>query len=227
MLSSLLRGDLLSFRPELTTRSISTCPQASASRGRRRASLSGQGVSDALPGGPAGMGRFYDPSAFVYAFWPMVRARRCQIIDAIRLGRLPMTLNSAGEPATIGEHAIVLGASMAGLLAARVLAGFYAAVTLVERDTLEDTAVVRRGVPQARHAHGLLMRGAQALEELFPGLNGELADDGAEVFDGTDLSKLYFSMNGHLAVRAGSAKDLRSCSMTRPSLECHVRRRVR
>ena len=138
-----------------------------------------------------------------------------------------MTLNSAGEPATLGEHAIVLGASMAGLLAARVLSDFYARVTVVERDTLDDTAAVRRGVPQGRHIHGLLMRGAQALEELLPGILDDLVDDGAAVFDGTDLSKLYFCMSGHVAVRTGAAKELRAYNVTRPLLECHVRRRVR
>jgi hypothetical protein len=60
-----------------------------------------------------------------------------------------MTLNSAGETATTGKHAIVLGASMAGLLAARVLADYYARVTVIERDTLDDTAAVRRGCGKA------------------------------------------------------------------------------
>ena len=87
---------------------------------------------------------------------------RRPIADAQR-----MTANSLAKQAQIGSHAIVLGASMAGLLAARVLADLYPRVTVVERDTLCDTATVRRGVPQGRHAHGLLMRGAQALEELF------------------------------------------------------------
>jgi NADPH-dependent 2,4-dienoyl-CoA reductase/sulfur reductase-like enzyme len=63
----------------------------------------------------------------------MVRARQCHILAAIRLGRLQMIPNSAGETTTTGEHATVLGASMAGLLAARVLADFYARVTVVER----------------------------------------------------------------------------------------------
>jgi len=138
-----------------------------------------------------------------------------------------MTANSIAKQAQIGSHAIVLGASMAGLLAARVLADFYPRVTVVERDTLCDTATVRRGVPQGRHAHGLLMRGAQALEELFPDRLDELVDGGAALFDGTDLSKLYFCMNGHLAVRVGASEGLRTYSMTRPFLECHVRRRLR
>jgi 2-polyprenyl-6-methoxyphenol hydroxylase-like FAD-dependent oxidoreductase len=82
-------------------------------------------------------------------------------------------------------------------------------------------------VPQGRHIHGLLMAGARALEELLPGILDELVDDGAAVFDGTDLSKLYFCMGGHVAVRTGAAKELRAYNVTRPFLECHVRRRVR
>jgi len=80
-----------------------------------------------------------------------------------------------GDMAKIGNHAVVLGASMAGLLAARVLSDFFETVTVVERDVLSDNAASRRGVPQGRHPHGLLTRGAQVLEELFPGLLDELA----------------------------------------------------
>lgn len=138
-----------------------------------------------------------------------------------------MTAKSTVQQAPVGEHAIVLGASMAGLLAARVLADFYTKVTVVERDALGDTVTVRKGVPQGCHTHGLLMRGAQALEELLPGLLGQLDEDGATVFDGTDLSRMYFCMNGHLAVRAGAATGLRVYTTTRPFLESHVRRRLR
>ena len=138
-----------------------------------------------------------------------------------------MTANSNAATAPIGKHAIVLGGSVAGLLAARVLADFYTTVTVVERDTLSDAAVVRRGVPQGRHTHGLLMRGAQALEELLPGILGQLGAGGATVFDGTDLSRMYFCMNGHLAVRTGAATGLRVYTTTRPFLESQVRRRLR
>ena len=74
----------------------------------------------------------------------------------------------------VGAHAVVLGASMAGLLAARVLAEFYESVTVVERDELPDAAANRRGVPQGRHAHGLLGRGSLILGDLFPGFEDEL-----------------------------------------------------
>ena len=70
----------------------------------------------------------------------------------------------------IGDRAVVLGASMAGLLAARVLADAYAQVTVVDRDELPETPTHRRGVPHGRHIHALAARGQQVLEELFPGL---------------------------------------------------------
>lgn len=128
--------------------------------------------------------------------------------------------------AKTGEHAVVLGASMAGMLAARVLAEHFAKVTLVERDVLGDSPETRRGVPQGRHTHGLLMRGAQALDELFPAFLDELVANGAPCFDGSDLSRLYFCMNGHLGVRSGSSQQIKSYGLTRPFLECHVRRRL-
>ena len=129
--------------------------------------------------------------------------------------------------AKLGEHGVVLGASMAGLVAARAPAEFFETVTVVERDALSDAAVHRRGVPQGRHIHGLLLRGARALEELFPGILDELVVAGAPSIDYRDLSKLHFDMGGHLALQSGSAEGLRAYTPSRPFLESHVRRRVR
>jgi 2-polyprenyl-6-methoxyphenol hydroxylase-like FAD-dependent oxidoreductase len=132
--------------------------------------------------------------------------------------------------AKLGEHAVVLGASMAGLVAARALAEFFETVTVVERDALSDAADHRRGVPQGRQIHGLLLSGAQALEELFPGILDELVEAGAPSMDYRDLSRLHFNMGGHLGVQSGSAdglRALRAYTPSRPFLESHVRRRVR
>jgi 2-polyprenyl-6-methoxyphenol hydroxylase-like FAD-dependent oxidoreductase len=129
--------------------------------------------------------------------------------------------------AKICNHAAVLGGSMAGLLAARALSDFFETVTVVERDVLPDSPANRRGVPQGRHPHGLLTRGAQVLEELFPGLLDELVLAGAPYFDGRDLSKLHYNLGGHRAVSTGSAQDFTAYVLTRPFLEYHVRRRVR
>src|ERR1700681_3194327 len=94
-----------------------------------------------------------------------------------------------GLMAKLGEHAVVLGASMGGLLAARVLADFYGMVTVFERDVLPHDPANRRGVPQGRHVHALLNRGAQLLDELFPGFLNELVAAGATVLDDGDPAK--------------------------------------
>src|SRR5829696_4330250 len=76
-------------------------------------------------------------------------------------------------------HVIVIGGSMAGLLAARVLADHFDRVTIVERDQLPQGPACRAGVPQSRHVHALLARGAALLEHLFPGLEGDVRAAGA------------------------------------------------
>ena len=113
------------------------------------------------------------------------------------------------------------------MLAARVLADNFDTVTVVERDVLGDAPANRRGVPQGRHLHGLLLRGAQALRRAVPGFLDELVADGAPCFDGSDLSRLYFCMNGHLGVRSGSSQKIRAYSTSRPFLEYHIRWRLR
>ncbi|WP_411113730.1 NAD(P)/FAD-dependent oxidoreductase [Streptomyces sp. 029-5] len=80
-------------------------------------------------------------------------------------------------------HAVVIGAGFTGLLTARVLAERFDRVTVLERDKLPSGAGHRSGLPQARHPHGLLARGARIVEDLFPGVRAELATQGAPVFD--------------------------------------------
>lgn len=132
--------------------------------------------------------------------------------------------------AKLGQRAVVLGASMGGMLAARVLADFYQTVTVVERDVLPNDPANRRGVPQGRHVHALLRRGGQIIDELFPGILNELVAAGAPVLDDGDLSKIWTSVGGHQLIRVGTARDQQAMTMyvpSRPLLECHVRRRLR
>jgi 2-polyprenyl-6-methoxyphenol hydroxylase-like FAD-dependent oxidoreductase len=96
----------------------------------------------------------------------------------------------------IGGQAVVLGAGMAGLLAARVLADAYQQVTVIERDPLPQMPSSRKGVPQGRHAHLLVPGGAQILGELFPGLLDGLAAGGTPVIG--DYAELRFAPGGHL-----------------------------
>ncbi|WP_326692586.1 NAD(P)/FAD-dependent oxidoreductase [Streptomyces sp. NBC_01795] len=79
--------------------------------------------------------------------------------------------------------AVVIGAGIGGLVTAAVLARRFEEVVLVERDALPPDDAHRPGVGQAQHVHGLLARGAEHLENLFPGLRAELSDAGAPVFD--------------------------------------------
>src|SRR5574341_2593054 len=81
------------------------------------------------------------------------------------------------------SSAIVLGASMSGLLAARALSPHFSRVTIVERDVLPLGAELRKGVPQAAHAHGLLASGSAQMESYFPGLLDELSAIGAPIGD--------------------------------------------
>lgn len=105
------------------------------------------------------------------------------------------------------ESAVVCGASMAGLLAARVLADFYDNVMVVERDVLPQSAIQRRGVSQGRHLHALQARGSTALAEMFPGLFDALAADGADVVDGTDPSVSLVQVGAHQLCRSGMFAD--------------------
>jgi 2-polyprenyl-6-methoxyphenol hydroxylase-like FAD-dependent oxidoreductase len=125
----------------------------------------------------------------------------------------------------VGDHAVVLGAGMAGLLAARVLADAYGRVTVMERDPLPETAENRKGVPQGRHAHLLVPQGTQILDELFPGLLDDLMAGGVPVV--RDLAEFRFSPGGHLLCLKGRPADPFICQASRPYLEGHVRARVR
>jgi 2-polyprenyl-6-methoxyphenol hydroxylase-like FAD-dependent oxidoreductase len=122
------------------------------------------------------------------------------------------------------DHAVVLGASVGGLLAARVLADAYRRVTIIERDPLPESGLDRKGVPQGRHAHGLLPRGAQILDELFPGLLAGLAADGVPVL--RTPREARFVLGGRLLCQAGEPREPLYLQ-SRPFLEGDVRDRVR
>jgi 2-polyprenyl-6-methoxyphenol hydroxylase-like FAD-dependent oxidoreductase len=81
------------------------------------------------------------------------------------------------------DHAVVLGGSLAGLLAARALAPHFDRITVLERDHFPSEAGPRVGVPQARHVHTLLIGGHAAMESLLPGFDAALAEAGAPRID--------------------------------------------
>jgi 2-polyprenyl-6-methoxyphenol hydroxylase-like FAD-dependent oxidoreductase len=123
---------------------------------------------------------------------------------------------------TFGD-AIVIGGSMAGLLAARVLSDYFTTVTVIERDEPAARPEPRRGVPQGRHAHGLLLRGQDTICRLFPNVREELLDAGATPVNmGRDVKWFHFDV---WKCRYHSALDFISAS--RPLIEWTVAERVR
>jgi 2-polyprenyl-6-methoxyphenol hydroxylase-like FAD-dependent oxidoreductase len=125
----------------------------------------------------------------------------------------------------IGAHAIVLGASLAGLTAAAALAERFDRVTIVERDGLPANGQHRRGVPQGRHGHVLLPAGLLGLAELFPGIVDDLRGHGAHIIDATEFR--FHIAGGNLRLNDPELQRLHSVGATRPHLEAVVRARVR
>src|SRR5262245_37152953 len=82
-------------------------------------------------------------------------------------------------PTTIGKQAIVIGAGMGGLSAARAVSAYFEKVVVLERDTLPADPIHRVGTPQAQHVHALLTSGLNALRALFPNFKRDLVRAGA------------------------------------------------
>jgi 2-polyprenyl-6-methoxyphenol hydroxylase-like FAD-dependent oxidoreductase len=123
--------------------------------------------------------------------------------------------------AEIGNRAVVLGGSVAGTLAARVLAEFYREVLVVDRDKVVGVTTPRRGAPHARHAHSLHGMGQRTFEELFPGLMAELSEAGIPV---GDLGQMHWYFDARRLAPAQSG--VTSVTALRPVLENHIRTRV-
>jgi 2-polyprenyl-6-methoxyphenol hydroxylase-like FAD-dependent oxidoreductase len=120
------------------------------------------------------------------------------------------------------RHAVVVGGSMAGMLAARVLSDYFDGVTLLERDRFPEAPTARKGLPQGRHAHILLERGREGLERFLPGLTEEMVRAGAAPLDSTrDVA--WLSPAGWYARFPG---DLRLLASSRDLLDQVVRGRV-
>ncbi len=116
----------------------------------------------------------------------------------------------------------MVGGSLTGLVAARVLADHFRDVVLVERDRFPDGPDARKGVPQARHLHVLLKGGERILRHYFPGLREELLQDGASLLDMAGDTRWRFFGGWKRRFRSG----LEVLSQSRALLEWKVRRRV-
>ncbi len=121
------------------------------------------------------------------------------------------------------SSAVVIGGSIAGMAAARVLAGHFESVTMVERDRLPLEPDHRRGVPQSFQAHQLIAEGRRVLEQLFPGLDDALSAAGAPIVDLVNDGHLHFGIG--LLARGPSQAKVRN--VTRIRLEWEVRKRLK
>ncbi len=121
------------------------------------------------------------------------------------------------------RRAVVLGASMAGLMAARVLSDHADEVLVIERDESETGDEPRPGVPQGTQVHALLPAGAAQLDRWFPGF---YADAVAEGLVEPTPDQAYTFVNGVRRVTPPPLTEIRTLISTRPFLESRVRRRT-
>ncbi|WP_337867456.1 FAD-dependent monooxygenase [Meiothermus sp.] len=126
------------------------------------------------------------------------------------------------KPQYVGKHAVVIGASMGGLLVARILTDYFEQVTLLERDTFPQLGQHRKGVPQGQHAHGLLGRGREVMEQFFPGLTQDLVNMGGLSGDSQNTVRWYA---GGKTLAQGSS-GLVGLAVSRPLLEGYIRQRL-
>lgn len=141
--------------------------------------------------------------------------------------RADMTLTTVsryvpGQDRPAGERAVVVGSGMAGLAAARVLTDHFETVTIVERDSLPDDPIARRGVPQAGQPHVLLEAGRATLEDLFPGFTAGLREAGGQTVDGAADLNMY-AERGYLAP---PRREVVADFASRPLYEQQVRQQV-
>jgi 2-polyprenyl-6-methoxyphenol hydroxylase-like FAD-dependent oxidoreductase len=127
-------------------------------------------------------------------------------------------------------HAIVIGGSIAGLIAGRVLSDHFVQVTVLERDEIEDRPVLHKSVPQGNHLHALLNGGQQVLATLYPGFTDDLSRRGANrVAVGRDV--VWHLPNGKAYTATGSVRapfdlGLEGYCASRGLIEYVIRRRT-
>ncbi|GFG62955.1 hypothetical protein MKUB_04450 [Mycobacterium kubicae] len=125
------------------------------------------------------------------------------------------------------DHAVVIGGSIAGLCAARVLSDFFDRVTVYERDNLPSAPANRATVPQDRHLHMLMARGANEFESHFPGLLDDMVAAGVPMLENRP-DCIHLGAAGHVLGTGHTLRDEFTAYVpSRPHLEWQIRRRVR
>lgn len=132
-------------------------------------------------------------------------------------------MHTASRQSFRNQHAIVIGGSMTGLLAGRVLADYFQQVTIIERDSYPAEPAPRQGVPQSSFLHVLLQHGQTILEELFPGLTNDLILRDVPILkDSRDVE--FYSQYG--AAKKKEITIIETLSPSRSLLDWVIRRRL-
>jgi 2-polyprenyl-6-methoxyphenol hydroxylase-like FAD-dependent oxidoreductase len=138
-----------------------------------------------------------------------------------------------------GQHAVVIGGSLAGLMTARVLADHFDAVTVLERDHIAPQPALHKSIPQGNHLHGLLLGGQQVMASLYPGFLDKLDALGAvRCRAGTEL--VYYLPTGKAFSPTGTVREpydlgfditchsrgllehcVRQCTLAHPNIMLH------
>ena len=125
---------------------------------------------------------------------------------------------------SLGNRAIVIGGSIAGLLSARVLSDYFERVIILDRDELPVTPQARRGVPQSVQPHVLFAKGYQILAEFFPGIEEQLEVNGALSIDWAREFEHF--TNGHWALKTEDGSDIVSVTCSRYLLDWTIRQEL-
>ena len=120
------------------------------------------------------------------------------------------------------DTACVIGGSVAGLLAARVLSDYADRVVIIERDDVATGYRTRKGTPHDQQVHTLLPAGQHWIERWLPGFTEEAQDLGA-IASTTDTTLM--AIDGHRQANSGSKEHMLLLA-SRPFLESRIRARV-
>ncbi len=116
---------------------------------------------------------------------------------------------------TQSGRAVIVGASVAGLFAGRVLADHFDEVLLLDKETLNQGPSPRKAVPQGNHIHGILTPTFHNLKRFLPELIDDLIRNGAHMFDGGRDWK--FHVYGNFLMKGETGQAL--IGSTRPFLK--------
>jgi NAD(P)H-flavin reductase/ferredoxin/2-polyprenyl-6-methoxyphenol hydroxylase-like FAD-dependent oxidoreductase len=118
--------------------------------------------------------------------------------------------------------AVVIGGSIVGMAAAKVLTETFERVIVIEKDPVHRKREGRTGAAQGWHLHHLLIAGQRQLSSIFPGIIDDMVAAGAFRVDMGESYRIMLAGSWKKAGRSG----VEIVCAGRPLLEWCVRRRL-